>query len=538
MVHGRGADRVRRARPHERRHDRRHEGPRHRRRRRVPGDRRVPRVPHPADGAGRVRRPEGRREGAWPRPPTPRPSPRTAARAARKRRSSSSASSTSPRAQLGIDPVEIRKRNFIPPDAFPHATVTGANYDIGEYAKALDEACRIAGYDELRAEQAARRERGDSKLLGIGVSAYVEITARGLFQEYGKVEITADGGVDVTVGTSSHGQGHEHRVRDDRATSCSASRWSRCGSSSPTPRSCRAAQGTMGSRSLQIAGSARARREQRGAREGEAARRAPARGQRRRHRAARRRPRRRRRARRTRCRGRSSRSPPTDAEQAPGRLGGPSSRTSSTSTRARPRTRSARTSRSSRSTPRPAGSSCCASSRSTTAGASSTRCSSRGQQHGGIAQGVAQALYEQVVYDDDGNPLTGNLMDYAMPSAAELPSFEASNTETPTPLNPLGAKGIGESGTIGSTPAVQNAVVDAVSHLGVSHLDMPLTAERVWRAIQEARGHCLTRADDSTELLATACAHAEQYRRDRRALLRRPPRRGVRDARRTDERRR
>jgi carbon-monoxide dehydrogenase large subunit len=110
----------------------------------------------------------------------------------------------------------------------------------------------------------------------------------------------------------------------------------------------------------------------------------------------------------------------------------------------------------------------------------------KGQQHGGIAQGVAQALYEGVVYDEDGNPLTTNLMDYAMPSAAELPSFEASNTETPTPLNPLGAKGIGESGTIGSTPAVQNAVVDALSHLGVRHLDMPLTAERVWRAIREA----------------------------------------------------
>jgi carbon-monoxide dehydrogenase large subunit len=107
-----------------------------------------------------------------------------------------------------------------------------------------------------------------------------------------------------------------------------------------------------------------------------------------------------------------------------------------------------------------------------------------GQQHGGIAQGIAQALWEGVTYDADGNPLTASLMDYAMPSAAELPSFEASNTQTPTPLNPLGAKGIGESGTIGSTPAVQNAVVDAVAHLGVRHIDMPLTAERVWRAIR------------------------------------------------------
>jgi carbon-monoxide dehydrogenase large subunit len=111
----------------------------------------------------------------------------------------------------------------------------------------------------------------------------------------------------------------------------------------------------------------------------------------------------------------------------------------------------------------------------------------KGQQHGGIAQGVAQALWEGVSYDTDGNPQTGNLMDYAIPSAAEFPSFEASNTETPTPLNPLGAKGIGESGTIGSTPAVQNAVIDAVSHLGVKHIDMPLAAGRVWRAIQDAQ---------------------------------------------------
>jgi carbon-monoxide dehydrogenase large subunit len=109
-----------------------------------------------------------------------------------------------------------------------------------------------------------------------------------------------------------------------------------------------------------------------------------------------------------------------------------------------------------------------------------------GQQHGGIAQGIAQALWEQVVYDPDGNPLTANLADYAMPSAAEFPTFETTNTQTPTPLNPLGAKGIGESGTIGSTPSIQNAVIDAVSHLGVRHIDMPCTPERVWKAIQDA----------------------------------------------------
>jgi carbon-monoxide dehydrogenase large subunit len=109
-----------------------------------------------------------------------------------------------------------------------------------------------------------------------------------------------------------------------------------------------------------------------------------------------------------------------------------------------------------------------------------------GQVHGGLAQGIAQALLEEVRYDDDGNPLTANFADYAIVSAAELPSFERHPMQTPTPRNPIGAKGIGESGTIGSTPAVQNAVVDALSHLGVRHLDMPFTSERVWRAITSA----------------------------------------------------
>ena len=109
-----------------------------------------------------------------------------------------------------------------------------------------------------------------------------------------------------------------------------------------------------------------------------------------------------------------------------------------------------------------------------------------GQRHGGIAQGAAQALYEQVAFDGDGNPLTTNFADYAIVSAAELPSFELVDLETPTWVNPLGAKGIGESGTIGSTPAVHNAVCDALAHLGVRHVDMPCTPERVWRAIRAA----------------------------------------------------
>jgi carbon-monoxide dehydrogenase large subunit len=111
-----------------------------------------------------------------------------------------------------------------------------------------------------------------------------------------------------------------------------------------------------------------------------------------------------------------------------------------------------------------------------------------GQIHGGVAQGTAQALLEEVRYDSDGNPITSNLADYAMISAAELGDIEVVHMETPTFINALGAKGIGESGTIGSTPAVQSAVIDAVSHLGVRHIDMPTTAERVWRAIAAAQG--------------------------------------------------
>jgi aerobic carbon-monoxide dehydrogenase large subunit len=106
-----------------------------------------------------------------------------------------------------------------------------------------------------------------------------------------------------------------------------------------------------------------------------------------------------------------------------------------------------------------------------------------GQVHGGLAQGIGQALYEEVLYDRDGQLLTTHLGYYRMASAAEMCSFERAFTETPTPLNPLGAKGVGESATIGSTPAVQNAVVDALTHLGVQHIDMPLTPERVWRAL-------------------------------------------------------
>jgi aerobic carbon-monoxide dehydrogenase large subunit len=110
-----------------------------------------------------------------------------------------------------------------------------------------------------------------------------------------------------------------------------------------------------------------------------------------------------------------------------------------------------------------------------------------GQVHGGLTQGIAQALWEEVVYDADGQLITGSLMDYAIPKAEYLPMFENDRTETPSPLNPLGAKGIGELATIGSTPAIVNAVVDALAPFGIRHLDMPLKPQRIWGAIGQAR---------------------------------------------------
>jgi carbon-monoxide dehydrogenase large subunit len=111
-----------------------------------------------------------------------------------------------------------------------------------------------------------------------------------------------------------------------------------------------------------------------------------------------------------------------------------------------------------------------------------------GQVHGGVAAGIGQALFEEIAYDEGGNPVTSNLVTYCMPGATELPSFETVEMQTPTPVNSLGVKGIGEAGTIGATPAVHNAVLDALAPFGVRHLDMPVNGERVWRALQNGEG--------------------------------------------------
>jgi carbon-monoxide dehydrogenase large subunit len=387
--------------------------------------------------------------------------------------------------QLDIDPAEIRRRNFLDPAAFPLTTVTGAAYDSGEYAKALDAALVAAGYDDLRDEQARRRAAGDPVQLGIGMSAYVEVTAPlGLHTEYGAVEVHDDGSASMAVGTSSHGQGH-HTAFAMVASDVLGIPMNNIRLVNSDTATVPHGAGTMGSRSLQTAGNAvlaaskevLVRAQQIAAHLLEASPDDIVTGNGGVHVAG--------------VPGRTvpwedlavaSRDAsrlPYGLEPGPLRHDGDFDGTGSTF---------------------PFGAHVSVVEVDTETGKVTMRrhiavddCGRilnpllvRGQQHGGIAQGAAQALFEWVQYDDDGNPLTANLADYAIPAASELSTFEVSNTETDSPRNPLGAKGIGESGTIGSTPAIHNAVVDAVSHLGITHIDMPCTPERVWRAVKSS----------------------------------------------------
>jgi carbon-monoxide dehydrogenase large subunit len=382
--------------------------------------------------------------------------------------------------ELGLAPEEIRRRNLIPPDAFPFETVTGARYDVGDFDLPLREALRIADVDALRAEQRRRREAGETRLLGIGIATYVEITGFA-GTEFGSVTVHADGSATVSAGTSAHGQGH--------ATSFAMIVSDRLGIpmerisfvQSDTAR-VRSGGGTGGSRSLQLGGSAvgraadkvreRAREVAAGLLEastgdielvddGFAVRGVPGASV-------------------------SWEKLAAEAEAQGVALADVDDFTAEAATF-------------------PFGCHVSVVEVDTETGVVTPLrhvavddCGRvlnpllvEGQQHGGTLQGMSQALWEQFVYDEEGNPLTASFADYTLPTAADAIAFEVSTTETPTPLNPLGAKGIGESATIGSTPAVQNAVVDALSHLGVRHVDMPCTPERVWRAVERARAGTL-----------------------------------------------
>jgi aerobic carbon-monoxide dehydrogenase large subunit len=385
-------------------------------------------------------------------------------------------------AKLNMDPAALRRKNFISKNAFPYTTATGATYDIGDYGRALDEALTLAGYERLRELQRQRREGDVQWQLGIGLSCYVEIT--GADSEFGSVEVHPDGRVTVMSGTTPTGQGHETAWAQLVSGTLSVDMNAVTVVHSDTGRVARGG-GTMGSRSLQLGGSAVF----------QASRHLLEKAKR--------------------IASHVLEVDPDDVVPQNGGLaisGAPDARLSWAEL--------ASAAQDAQNLPDgmdiglfeatdfefpgstyPFGAHIAVVHVDIETGAAELLrhiavddCGTvlnpllvEGQVHGGIAQGVAQALFEQLVYDDLGNPVNASLMSYGVPSAAELPPFETVRMETPTPLNPLGAKGIGESATIGSTPAVQNAVVDAVSHLGVRHIDMPLTPENVWRAIRTAR---------------------------------------------------
>jgi carbon-monoxide dehydrogenase large subunit len=381
-------------------------------------------------------------------------------------------------AAAGADPAEVRRKNLLPTFTEPLTTAFGATYDCGDYVAALDKALESADYAALRAEQAKRRATGDTLQLGIGLSSYVEITGAGAEaggpNENSTVEVHPDGTATILTGTSPHGQGHETvwamlaseelGIPMDKITV----KW---GDTDLIPKG----GGTGGSRSLQLGGAAvrQASRDLLDIARDRASSELEVSGQ--------------------------------DLEFDVGRSafavkGDPDASV--------PLANLAKQERlfinsvfSQPGATFPFGTHVAVVEVDTETGKVTLKrvitaddagtvinpLLAEGQRHGGIAQGAAQAFLEEVVYDSDGNPLTSTFADYPFLSATEVPSFELVDSQTPTSYNPLGAKGIGEAGTIGATPAVQNAVVDAVAHLGVQHIDMPTSPQRVWRAINEAK---------------------------------------------------
>lgn len=398
-------------------------------------------------------------------------------------------------AELGLDPVELRRRNWIRHEEFPYTTIAGLTYDSGDYEAATAKALALFGYDGLRAEQRERAERGDPVRLGIGVSTFTEMCGLAPSRvlrdlrygaggwEAASIRMLPTGKVEVVTGTSPHGQGHE---------TC----WSQIAADvlgvpfedvevlHGDTRSCPQGMDTYGSRSLAVGGEAV-------------------------HRAA------------TTVVDKARKvaahlleASEQDLEFREGVFsvkGSPEARRSIQEIAFEAFTNhdlpdgvepsiNAEHVVDPENFSFPHGTHLCAVEVDTETGRTRIRsyvCVDdvghvvnpmivEGQVHGGLAQGIAQALYEEAVYDDEGNLVSGSMADYLVPSAADLPEFVTDRTQTPASSNALGVKGVGEAGTIASTPAVVNAVVDALRPLGVSDVRMPCTPERVWRAVREA----------------------------------------------------
>lgn len=382
-------------------------------------------------------------------------------------------------AEIGKSPIEVRRSNYHSPDSFPLHTPTGANMDTGEYGEAMDRALHQAGFDDLLSEQKSRRAENSRKLLGVGVSSYIEI-ANPLGQgEFGSIEVLPDGSAIVLTGSSSHGQGH-HTAFAQIAADLTGIAFEqievRHGDTSEVLRG----GGTGGSKSLQIGGSAVLRASEAAV---ELAKQAAA--------------------------SLLEANPADvvlDTDSGEFSVAGTPAISLDWATVAASIRSESGSNLLSEIDFNPPGATFPFGSHVAVvevdqdtgqvellrhiacddAGTMVNPMLVAGQVHGGLASGIAQALMEEFQYDEIGNPVTSNFMDYPLVSAAELPNFERVPMETPTPRNPLGAKGVGESGTIGATPAVQNAVVNALSHLGVRHVDIPTTPQRVWNTLQLA----------------------------------------------------
>ncbi|RJL23624.1 xanthine dehydrogenase family protein molybdopterin-binding subunit [Bailinhaonella thermotolerans] len=396
-------------------------------------------------------------------------------------------------AEIGVDPVEVRRRNWITHGEFPYDTVAGLTYDSGDYEAATEKALQLFGYDKLRAEQKDRRDRGDTVQLGIGISTYTEMCglapSRVLGQlgnasggwEQADVRVLPTGKVEVATGATPHGQGHVTAWSQIAADALGVPFEDVSvvyGDTAVVPRG----WDTYGSRSLAIGGVAVHLACEKVK---EKARRVAA---------------------------HLMEIDPGDLEYAEGAFrvrGAPAEQGRSIQELAAavfnahdmPEGIEPRLDSSATFDPAnfsfPHGTHLCAVEVDTETGFTKIRSYVAvddvgtvvnplivdGQVHGGIAQGIGQALYEEAVHDAEGNLLTTTLADYLVPSAADLPAFVTGRTETPATSNPLGVKGVGEAGTIASTPAVVNGIVDALRHLGVRDVQMPCTPERVWRAI-------------------------------------------------------
>jgi carbon-monoxide dehydrogenase large subunit len=399
--------------------------------------------------------------------------------------------------ELGLDPLEVRKRNWITHEEFPYTTISGLTYDSGNYEAATARARDLFGYDKLREEQAARRASGDRVQLGIGVSTFTEMCGLAPSRVLGSlaygaggwenasVRMLPTGKVEVVTGSSAHGQGHEtawSQIVADRLGVPFEDIRVLHGDTQVSPKG----MDTYGSRSLTVGGVAVLSACDKVIAKAKVIASA------------------------------LLEAPPETVEFDAGtfRAAGGSGATKTiqeialATFAAHDLPDGVEPSLDSDATfdpdnfSFPHGTHLCATEVDTETGMVTIRSYVAvddvgtvvnplivdGQVHGGLAQGIAQALYEEAVYDDDGNLVTTTMADYLLPSAADLPHFTTDRTETRSTTNPMGVKGVGEAGTIASTPAVVNAIIDALRQFGVRDVPMPCTPERVWRAIQTAQG--------------------------------------------------